>query len=76
MSPWTAAWLVWGAAFLVIEGWALARKAPGDTLSEATWRLFRTGPFHTAGAGWGFRAFALGAFLVWLTLHLTFGWFT
>lgn len=76
MSVWTAVWAAWLAVFAVVEGWALARKAPGDTLSEAVWRWFRTGPGHTAGTGWGFRSFALGAFLVWLALHLTFGWFT
>lgn len=32
---WT--WIAWGLAFAVIEGIALYRSAPGDTLSEHVW---------------------------------------
>lgn len=36
----TALWILWGVAFVVIEGLALRRAAPGDTLSEHIWRWF------------------------------------
>lgn len=72
---WSTIWIIWMATFGVVEGIALIRPGRGDTLSENTWRWFKTGPARTVGAGWGWRAFALGAFLVWLTLHLMFGWF-
>lgn len=72
---WSAIWIIWMATFGVVEGIALIRPGRGDTLSENVWRWFKTGPGHTVGIGWGWRAFALGAFLVWLALHLVFGWF-
>ena len=61
MSDWlfTAGWALWVAFFAVLEGIALARRAPGDTLSEHVWRLFGIRPVWFA---------ALGAF-VWLGLH-------
>jgi hypothetical protein len=73
MDGWGIAWLVWLAAFLVIEGAALASKRAGATLSEHTWSWFRV------DRGWGKASVAIprGAlllFLVWLLLHLAFGW--
>lgn len=32
-------WMSWLAAFLVLEGWALIDRTPGDTLSESIWFL-------------------------------------
>lgn len=61
----TVAWVVWIAAFGVIEGIALRRKERGDTLSEHVWAVLRRpGPWWFLAAG----------FLVWLTAHfLGFG---
>lgn len=50
MSVWTKAWVGWSVAlaalivfFAVVEGWALARNLPGDTLSEQVWNLREKG---------------------------------
>ena len=43
MTFWRAAWLLWVLYFVVLEVWALIRKAPGDTLSEQVWALRSTG---------------------------------
>ncbi len=75
MSAWTAVWIAWLGTFVGVEGWALFNKAPSDTFSETVWTWFKTGPSSTKGKTWSYRTIALGAFLVWLTLHLTFGWF-
>ena len=42
MSVWTILWLLWGAAFAVIEGVALGNDTRGDTLSEHLRLWFRT----------------------------------
>lgn len=72
MSGWTIAWLVWIAAFGVVEGLALANRTPGDTLSEHVWKWF--GVRGRNGGGWTWKRYALLAFLVWLLGHLTLGW--
>lgn len=72
MTGYTVAWIFWIAMFLLIEGKALIDKDRGDTLSEHVWKWFRVrGRTKT----WVARRYALAAFLVWLTLHLTTGWF-
>ncbi len=59
MDGFTWAWILWGAAFCVIEGAALANRRRGDTLSEHVWLL------RSRKAGrWG-----LAAFLGWLAYH-------
>lgn len=69
-------WLAWLGAFAVAEGLALHSTRTGDTLSENVWRWFKTGPDAVPGRyAWTWRTFTLGAFLTWLTLHLTLGWF-
>ena len=73
MDGYTLAWLLWGTAFLVIEGSALLSKRTGETLSEKIWSWFRV------NRGWGRPAVAvpragLLLALVWLLLHLAFGW--
>lgn len=72
MSGWTIAWLIWGAAFLAIELPAAFNRRPGDTLSETVWRWFRVKDPRPTAVTWTLRV-ALAAFLVWLTVHLTFG---
>jgi len=66
----TWAWIAWGVAFLGIEGYALARKAPGDTLSEHIWRWFS---IKHDGKAKGLRRGILGAGLAWLAWHLMGG---
>lgn len=73
MDGWTVAWLAWGTAFVLIEGAALVARRTGATLSEHIWSWFRV------DRGWGRPSVAIprGAlllFLVWLLLHLAFGW--
>jgi hypothetical protein len=74
-DPYTVAWIIWIALFLVIEGMALANKAPGDTLSEHVWKWFRTDvePANRTLQDWLLRGILLG-FLLWLCLHFLFGW--
>lgn len=62
MSPYTIAWLLWGAAFFVIEGLAIRDKRAGDTLSEHVWKFGRKATF--AGRG------MLAGFLMALNVHL------
>lgn len=71
----TVMWVGWIAAFVVIEAVAIFNKKKGDTLSEHVWRWFGV-PDESAKVKKAFTVgrFALGAFLVWLTGHLTFGW--
>lgn len=75
MSGWTVAWVLWIAAFAVIEGLALARKAKGDTLSEHVWKWFAVRDKSNPVWHWAGRILLLiGG--VWLTGHLAFGWWT
>jgi hypothetical protein len=72
MDTFSILWIVWGTAFLVIEGTALFNKKNGDTLSEKTWKIFDIlGPRRL----W-WKRIVLIVFLVWLLLHLSFGWLT
>ena len=76
MDFWTWAWLAWLALFAGLEGAALARKAPNDTLSEHVWKWFGVGrpgnrPKFT---GWvQARRFLLLAFLAWMLAHFLTG---
>jgi hypothetical protein len=72
------AWAAWAGAFIVIEGIALKRKQPGDTLSEQVWRIFgtRRDVEYPKGQPSGLlrlRRFALLAFLAWLSIHFLTG---
>lgn len=77
MNGWQVAWLIWGGAFAVIEGIALANKKPDDTLSEQVWALFATSKEargRPVVTGWvRFRRFVLAAFMAWLSLHFLTG---
>jgi hypothetical protein len=81
VSAWTWAWIGWLAYFTVVEGAALYRSRPGDTLSEHVWMWFgtvrqRPGELVRPRSGWTqARRFVLVAFLAWLSAHfLTGGW--
>jgi hypothetical protein len=74
------AWAAWAGAFVVIEGIALYRKQPGDTLSEQVWRIFGTRrdveytePGRQPSGLLRLRRFALLAFLAWLSIHFLTG---
>jgi hypothetical protein len=53
--------------FVVIEGAALANRAPGDTLSEHLRAWFAT---RGKPRGWVLRRLTLAAFFVWFVPHL------
>jgi len=58
-------WLVWiCVGFLPLELWALWTRQPQYTLSDQVW--------HLEGSGSTFARFFIGAFCVWLTLHMVF----
>lgn len=61
-------------AYFIGAGWliaweiaALASGHPEWTISDFTWRL--------EGPGWSFARFFIAATLIWLTFHLSAGWF-
>jgi len=56
----TAAWIIWGLAFIGLEAWALIRSEKGDTLSEQVWALF-----GVSNVVW----FMGAGFLLWLVIH-------
>lgn len=75
MSGWTLAWCGWLGAFLFIEGWALFNRTEGDTLSEHVWSWWHVhDPRPTVLVV--LARIPLALFLLWLLVHLTFGWFT
>ena len=66
----TWAWIAWLGMFVVIEGWALIDKDPGDTLSEHIWKWFK---IKEKPRQWTWRRAALAGFLVWLLVHMVAG---
>ncbi|MEU0674483.1 hypothetical protein ABZ330_16585 [Streptomyces sp. NPDC006172] len=78
MTGFEMAWAAWAGAFVVIEGIALKRRQPGDTLSEQVWRIFgtRRDVEYPKGQPSGLlrlRRFVLLAFLAWLSIHFMTG---
>lgn len=74
----TAGWVAWIAAFIVLEGAALARRRKGredETLSAHIWRWFGTRGPRDSARTWAGRAILLAGG-VWLTGHLAFGWWS
>lgn len=70
---WTRAWYAWITAFFLIEGSALVRGRPQDTLSDHVWRWFGI-PQHAAPAeGVRARRLLLLGFLAWLSGHFLSG---
>jgi hypothetical protein len=76
VSGWTIFWLSFGLVGLVAEGAALARTAPGDTLSEQVWAWLRVAPGKTPAraALLSWRSALVGGLLLWLTGHFVLGW--
>lgn len=68
MSIYTILWLLWGAAFVLVEGSAIFSHKAGNTLSETIWRWF-----SVKGGSWTWKRFVLLGFLAWLLIHLVFG---
>jgi hypothetical protein len=62
-------WILWIAAFLAIELSAIFTAHDQYTLSDFVWRL------EHINAAWTFLRFFICAFCVWLTLHMSLGWF-
>jgi hypothetical protein len=75
----TILWVLWLAAFVVVEGVALFNKEEGDTLSEHVWKWFGIGEVGKPRpeiTGWvRARRFGLLAFMAWLTVHFVTGGF-
>lgn len=63
---WTVLWLLWGAAFAVIEGAALHNDSRGDTLSEHFRKWFRTDT-HRGRTAWLVTS---GLFFAWFLVHI------
>lgn len=62
------------SAYLAGVGWLLGWELSAFiihrhdlTISDFTWQL--------EGIGWSFARFFIAAGLIWLTLHLSLGWF-
>jgi hypothetical protein len=75
-SPWTIGWFIWIGYFVVLEGWALFRSKPGDTLSEHVWVWFGTqkGDLdRPVTASVRIRRVVLGGFMLWLSIHFLTG---
>lgn len=69
----TRAWYAWILAFFAIEGTALARRRPQDTLSDHVWTWFDI-PRHPAPLrAVRLRRISLLAFLTWLVAHFLTG---
>jgi len=61
LTWYSAFWLSWVLAALVVELVAILHTAPHDTLSEHIWWLFGRRPFWV---------WLIGGFLAWLLVHL------
>lgn len=73
-SPaYTGVWLAWVTAFFLIEGSALARRQPENTLSDHVWAWFGI-PRHVAPSrSVRSRRIALLGFFAWLVGHFFTG---
>lgn len=74
MTGYRYLWLAWGAAFLILEFTALLRGRSKDTLSEFIWWMCKTTPGSTI-ASWTAVHFLVFLFMIWLLIHLVFGYF-
>lgn len=66
-------WVGWFGIFLVLEISALVRRRTDQTLSGFVWDLCDVTPGKTSW-NWTIVHFCVFAFLLWLLLHLAFGW--
>ena len=80
MHWYTAYWILWLSAFLAVEGWALVAHMTGATFSDAVWTWFGVTGRQRQRRRWTpweiTRRVVLGEFMLWLGLHMEFGWFT
>ena len=82
MTVWTWGWLAWIAAFVVLEGFALANdrdtRTEVDTLSQHIWGWFgirRKGVYPAGVKFIKLRRLFLLLFVTWAVVHLlTGGW--
>lgn len=72
MDAWTAAWIAWGAAFLVIELAALFATRGRETLSAQVWDYLTRPTDRHPGLVWLARVGLLAGLGV-LGSHLAFG---
>ncbi|AXH70207.1 hypothetical protein SEA_HAIZUM_3 [Streptomyces phage Haizum] len=73
MTPFEIAWAAWAGSFVVIEGIALYRKSPDDTLSEQVWKIFHTAKGTKPDGTTRARRFVLLTFVTWLATHFMTG---
>lgn len=66
MSVWTVLWVLWGAAFAVIEGVAIVNDKRDDTLSEHLRKWFST----RDKAGRTVWLVISGSFFAWFVTHI------
>lgn len=69
----TKAWIGWLAAFALIEGTALARGKPEDTLSDHVWAWFDVPKHPAPNRSERVRRVILLAFMAWLGAHFLTG---
>lgn len=74
MSGYRWLWVAWVGAFLVLEFTAIIRRQYKNTFSDFVWWLADITPGRTS---WNWTAVHLfiAVFLLWLFLHLAFGYF-
>lgn len=70
---WTRAWIAWLGAFVVIEGAALIRRKPQDTLSDHVWAWFDIPKNPAPNRAERGRRLILLAFMTWLGAHFLTG---
>lgn len=70
---WATIWRAWlvlvAVSFAILEGLALIKRRPGDTLSEATRTWLRTDRGWKSAGPLAFAA-ALIAFVAWIVPHI------
>jgi hypothetical protein len=69
VSPYSAAWIAWGAAFAVVEARALRDGKPGGTLSENLRTVLGTSR-GSSGLHRALGSSALVLFAAWFLPHI------
>jgi hypothetical protein len=67
-------WVAWIGVFLVLEFTAIIRRRGQDTLSEFVWHICKVTPGNTVWTWTAVHLFVV-LFLVWLLLHIGWGYF-
>lgn len=70
---WTYGWYAWLGAFALLEGSALARHKPEDTLSDHVWAWFDVPKHPAPNRSERIRRVTLLAFMAWLGAHFLTG---